>query len=101
MSTRKPRGRPAQTINRLSDEDTKRLDTFMLDIAGELLPLSTPVRATGGETCFGSKGSLKLDASGRWYHHEAGTGGRGGLSLAAHLLPTGPKSAALVWAQKW
>src|SRR5690242_17234313 len=93
--------RPAQTTAKgLSDEEARRLTTFMVDIAHVLLP-DTPAHAGNRETRFGRKGSLKLDASGRWYDHEAGTGGRGGLSLINHLLPPGSPLDAKRWAQQW
>ena len=72
----------------------------MVDIAHELLSPGTPACTTNSDTCFGRKGSLKLDANGRWYDHEAGTGGRGGLSLINHLLPSGSSLDARAWAQQ-
>ncbi len=100
MSTRKPR--PAHAAPRgLSDEDTKRTMTFMLDIAHELLRPGTPARASNGETRFGRKGSLAIRADGLWHDHEAGTGGRGGLSLIKHLLPPGSQLDDRAWAREW
>jgi putative DNA primase/helicase len=99
MSTRK---RPAHATSKgLGDEDARRLITFMPDIAHTLLPSGTPVYVGNGKTRFGRKGSLKLDASGRWYDHEAGTGDHGGISLIAHLLPPGSPLDAKAWAQQW
>lgn len=100
MSTRKPR--PAHPASKgLSDEDIKRVATFMPDIAHELLPPGTPVHAGGGETRFGRKGSLVIRADGRWYNHEAGTGGRGGLTLIHHLLTPSSPIDARAWAKQW
>lgn len=100
MSTRKPRpGAAAQ--HSLSDEDTKRAATFMLDIASALLPPGTPARAGNGETRFGRKGSLTIKADGRWYDHEAGVGG-GVVLLIRHLLkPNCELREAVAWANRW
>ena len=100
MSTRKPQPGHANPKG-LSDVDNRRLTTFMPDIAHALLPPGTPVHTGNGETRFRRKGSLKLDASGRWYDHEAGTGSRGGLSLVKHLLPPGSPLDARAWSREW
>jgi hypothetical protein len=86
----------------LSDEDAKRAASFMLDIAVELLPPGTLMRAGNGETRFGRKGSLAIAADARWYDHEAGNGGRSAVSLIRHLLKSNCEmSEAVSWAKQW
>jgi hypothetical protein len=83
-----PQTTGASKLNQLGldDGEYKRLVTWTVDIAVELLP-GAQVRHTDSETRIGRKGSLVVYDDGHWHSFEADEGGRDVRSLIEFLEP--------------
>ena len=80
----------------LSRAEIARPDTWISAIAAFLKP-EDAAEDDGAELRFGS---LCLSADGKWYRWSASKGGKGALSLIAHLRGCSELEAA-VWARQW
>lgn len=79
------------------------LNDRIAELARELLGEPNRELSSAQQLRFGTKGSVAVETTGqdkgRWFDHEAGTGGAG-LELIRHRLGLGEK-AARDWARKW
>jgi hypothetical protein len=81
---------------RLSQAEIARLNTWIGAIAASLKP-EDAAEYDGAELRLGS---LCLSADGKWYRWSANKGGRGALSLIAHLRGCS-ELEAVFWARQW
>ncbi len=85
--------------DKLDTEELPRLNTWAAAIAQHVRP-EAPVAYTAEGLRIGRKGSLAINADGKWHNHEAGQGGSETLSLIRHIKDCSA-AEAVAWARTW